>query len=150
MSHWFLIHIWRLPFFFIGMLKSDSDLSGEANREPETQRNARPFGSSMAERQRFGCLDTWPYNCKQTASLRSPILILFQTTHVASRIINGIVRGAVALGVDEVDLVQHEGCGYRNLGCDDQSSIHLHLLEGIRKRLPKDIKLSYTFPCRVI
>ena len=42
-------------------------------REPETQRNARPFGSSMAERQRFGCLDTWPYNCKQTASLRSPI-----------------------------------------------------------------------------
>ena len=42
-------------------------------REPESQQTARPFGSSMAERQRFGCLDTWPYNCKQTLSLRSPI-----------------------------------------------------------------------------
>ena len=27
----------------------------------------------MAERQRFGCLDTWPYNCKQTSSLWFPI-----------------------------------------------------------------------------
>ena len=28
----------------------------------------------MAERQRFGCIDTWPCNCKQTPSLLSPIL----------------------------------------------------------------------------
>ena len=34
-------------------------------REPEIQQNARLFGSSMAERQRFGCLDTWPGNCIQ-------------------------------------------------------------------------------------
>ena len=27
------------------------------NREPETQQNARPFGSSMAEGQRFGWVD---------------------------------------------------------------------------------------------
>ena len=27
----------------------------------------------MAERQRFGCQDTWPCNCKQTPSLRFPI-----------------------------------------------------------------------------
>ena len=43
------------------------------NREPETQRNARLFGSSMAEWQHFGCLATWPCNCKQTLSLRFPI-----------------------------------------------------------------------------
>ena len=45
-------------------------------REPETQRNAWPFGSSMAEWQRFGCHDTWPWNwCnyKQTSSLWFPI-----------------------------------------------------------------------------
>ena len=44
-----------------------------AYREPETQRNARPFGSSMAEWQRFGCIDNWPCNCKQTPSLGFPI-----------------------------------------------------------------------------
>ena len=42
-------------------------------RDRETQQNVRHFGSSMAERQRFGCLYTWPCNCKQTLSLRSPI-----------------------------------------------------------------------------
>ena len=42
-------------------------------REPEKQQNARPFGSSMAEWQRIGCLDARPCNCKQTASLRFPI-----------------------------------------------------------------------------
>ena len=26
-------------------------------REPETRQNSRPFGSSMAEWQRFGCLE---------------------------------------------------------------------------------------------
>ena len=56
-----------------------SDLSSlctveNANREPETQQKSRPFGPrSMAERQRFGCQDTWPCNCKKTPSLRSPI-----------------------------------------------------------------------------
>ena len=45
------------------------------SREPETQQNARPFGSSMAERQHFGCLNTWPCNCKQKPSLRSPITL---------------------------------------------------------------------------
>ena len=48
-------------------------LFGWRYREPETNQNARPFGSSMAERQRFGCLDTCPWNCKQTPSLRFPI-----------------------------------------------------------------------------
>ena len=42
-------------------------------REPETQQNARPFGSSMEERRRCGCLDIWPCSCKQTMSLRFPI-----------------------------------------------------------------------------
>ena len=42
-------------------------------REPETQRNAEPFRLSMAEWQRFGCLDTWLWNCKQTSSLWLPI-----------------------------------------------------------------------------
>ena len=41
--------------------------------EPEKQQNARPFGSSMAEWQRIGCLDARPCNCKQTASLGFPI-----------------------------------------------------------------------------
>ena len=42
-------------------------------RELESQRNAPPFGSSMAERQRFGCLDRWPCNCKQTPTFSFPI-----------------------------------------------------------------------------
>ena len=42
-------------------------------KRAETQRNALPFGSSMAELQRFGCQDTWPCSCKQTTSLRFPI-----------------------------------------------------------------------------
>ena len=44
------------------------------NRESETQQNAWPIGSSMAERQCIGCLDAWPSNCKQNPSLWSPIL----------------------------------------------------------------------------
>ena len=32
----------------------------------------------MAERQRFGCSDTWPCNCKQIPSLRFPILYIGQ------------------------------------------------------------------------
>ena len=43
--------------------------AGALDREPERHQNARPFGSSMAERQRFGCLDTLPCNCKQITSL---------------------------------------------------------------------------------
>ena len=43
-------------------------------REPETKQNARPFWSSMAEWQRFGCLDTWSCRCKQILSLRFPIV----------------------------------------------------------------------------
>ena len=35
----------------------------------------------LTERQRFGCLDTWPCNCKQTPSLQSPILNR-QLTHL--------------------------------------------------------------------
>ena len=33
--------------------------------------------------------------------------------------------------------MQGEGCGIRNLRCNDQTSIHLNLLEMIRKKLPK-------------
>ena len=46
----------------------------KSTREPETHQNARPFGSSMADRQRFGCPDTWPCNCKQKPSFRFPIV----------------------------------------------------------------------------
>ena len=46
-------------------------LSFYLNRE--TSQNARSFRSNMAERQRFGYLDTWPCNCKQIPSLRFPI-----------------------------------------------------------------------------
>ena len=31
-------------------------------------------GLSMSKRQRFGCLDIWPCSCKQTLSLRFPIV----------------------------------------------------------------------------
>ena len=42
-----------------------------------------------------------------------------------------------SLGADGIDLMQGEGCGIRNLRCNDQTSIHLNLLERIRKKLPK-------------
>ena len=51
------------------------------NWEPETHRNARPFGSSMVERQRFGCPDTWSCSCKQTlSSFRFPIMAFKRTS----------------------------------------------------------------------
>ena len=43
------------------------------NLKVETHQNARPLGSIMAEQHCFGCLDSWPCNCKQTSSLRFPI-----------------------------------------------------------------------------
>ena len=43
------------------------------NRELEMQQNARPFWSSRAERQHFGCLDTRLHNYKQILSFRFPI-----------------------------------------------------------------------------
>ena len=52
-------------------------MAESAYREPESHQNARPFGSSMAERQCFGCLDTWPCNCKQIPSLRFPMKYFF-------------------------------------------------------------------------
>ena len=50
-----------------------------SNREPETHLSTRPFGSSIAERQRFGFFDTWPCNSKQTHYLRFPIGLKLST-----------------------------------------------------------------------
>lgn len=86
------------------------------------------------------------YVCEPEKSLCATKKVKLQTTHVADRIIDGIVERALALGVDGVDLVQSEGCGRRNLRCDDQSSIHLRILEGLRRKLPKGKLLSYSFP----
>ena len=58
----------------------------------------------------------------------------------------GISARVRALGVDGVDLVQIEGCGRKNLNCDDQTSIHLHVIARLREELPKGMLLSYTFP----
>ena len=64
-------------------------------REPKTQQDARPFGSSMALYQLFGCLDAWPYNCKQTKSLRFPTMTLnvsfFRRINVLDRNISLII-----------------------------------------------------------
>ena len=49
------------------------------------------------------------------------------------------------LGADGVDLMQGEGCGIRNLRCNDQTSIHLNLLEMIRKKLPKGMMQIWKF-----
>ena len=65
---------------------------------------------------------------------------------MAERLVLGISARVRALGVDGVDLVQIEGCGRRNLNCDDQSSIHLYVLARLREELPKGMLLSYTFP----
>ena len=56
-----------------GVPTANASATLTANREPEALQNTRPFGSSMAEWQRFGCLDNWPCICKQIPSLRSPI-----------------------------------------------------------------------------
>ena len=68
--------------------------------------------------------------CTVRTISRSTLGIFFQTTHVAEGIIQSIVGNAKALGVDGVDLVQREGCGVRNLRCNDQTSVHLHIIEG--------------------
>ena len=65
---------------------------------------------------------------------------------MTERLVLGISARVRALGVDGVDLVQIEGCGRRNLNCDDQSSIHLYVLARLREELPKGMLLSYTFP----
>lgn len=43
------------------------------------------------------------------------------------------------LDVDGVDLVQNEGCGTTNFICQDQTSIHLALLEKLRLEMPDKI-----------
>lgn len=72
--------------------------------------------------------------------------VFTKTTTVAARIVDLIVRSAKLLGVDGVDLVQAQGCGRRNLRCDDQTAIHLRILEGLRRKLPEGKLLSYSFP----
>ena len=65
---------------------------------------------------------------------------------MAERLVLGISARVRALGVDGVDLVQIEGCGRKNLNCDDQTSIHLYVIARLREELPKGMLLSYTFP----
>ena len=45
------------------------------NEEPSDIENLKHIKilDPLAERQRFGCFDMWPCNCKQTSSLRFPI-----------------------------------------------------------------------------
>ena len=68
-----------------------------------------------------------------------------QTTHVADTITDIMIDSVLELGVDGIDLVQNEGCGSSNLACQDQSSIHLYMIERLRRELPEKI-ISYTFP----
>ena len=56
---------------------------------------------------------------------------------MAENIASGIVERIQRLGVDGVDFMQAEGCGIRNMRCDDQTSTQLYLLELIRKKMPK-------------
>ena len=63
---------------------------------------------------------------------------------MAETIASGIVDRVQRLGVDGVDFMQAEGCGIRNMRCDDQTSTHLFLLELIRKKMPKG-KYKYLF-----
>ena len=56
---------------------------------------------------------------------------------MAENIASGIVERMQRLGVDGVDFMQAEGCGIRNMRCDDQTSTQLYLLELIRKKMPK-------------
>ena len=65
---------------------------------------------------------------------------------MADRLVYGILERVRALGVDGVDLVQTEGCGKKNFHCDDQTSIHLYVLDRLRAKLPPGKLLSYTFP----
>ena len=60
-------------------------------------------------------------------------------------IASGIVERMQRLGVDGVDFMQAEGCGIRNMRCDDQTSTQLYLLELIRKKMPKGINIFCVF-----
>ena len=42
------------------------------------------------------------------------VIVVLQTTHVADRLVDLIVESSRRLGVDGVDLVQEEGCGWKN------------------------------------
>ena len=64
---------------------------------------------------------------------------------MAENIASGIVERMQRLGVDGVDFMQAEGCGIRNMRCDDQTSTQLYLLELIRKKMPKGINIFCVF-----
>ena len=64
---------------------------------------------------------------------------------MAENIASGIVERMQRLGVDGVDFMQAEGCGIRNMRCDDQTSTHLYLLELIREKMPKGINIFCVF-----
>ena len=70
---WIFEMVWvlskKISFFLFVFRNINSSITLSAKikhpryREPET----------WLKRQPFGCLDTWPYSCKQIPSLRSPI-----------------------------------------------------------------------------
>ena len=52
----------------------------------------------MAEWHRFGCLDTWPCNCKQTSSLRFPIEYMnFGKRNIAAKLTASLFDTAVKI-----------------------------------------------------
>ena len=73
------------------------------NKELETHQNSRNFGSSMAEQQQFGCLDTRACNCKQNPSLRFPIEIIIKFKKVIQA--RNSVLSIVFLTFDAFDFI---------------------------------------------
>ncbi len=53
-----------------------------------------------------------------------------------------IVNAVDDLNLDGVDLAMELGCGTGNLVCDDQSSVHLYLLEHLKEELPDKVLFS--------
>ena len=74
------------------------------------------------------------------------IRVPFGITNVADRMVEVVVDAVQALGVDGIDLVQKEGCGSRNLRCMDSTAVHLYLVEELRRLLPTNTTMGYTFP----
>jgi len=74
--------------------------------------------------------------------------LMFQsaTTNTADSVVDDIIKTALELNVDGINLVQESGVGIVTMGDDSETSVQLYMIDALRARMPLQMMLSYTFP----
>jgi len=68
------------------------------------------------------------------------------TTYTADAVVDDIIKMAMELHADGINLVQETGVGTITIGEDSEMSVQLYMLDSLRARMPPQMMLTYTFP----